>query len=626
MDYRTKRVIDDLVGQIARLEERVATAERAQATPQLPNSSLTNAAIRMVDADGTDRGSIGYQSDGTVAIVPVNGPPPPKPSAPGVAAGQLSLAIAWDGLFAEGDDGDPATQPLDFDHVQVHLSTAAVFTPDASTLYGSLAKPGSLVCTPLVDGTTYYAVLVGVNTSSIAGEPSAASSGVPDAVVASEILDGIVTTVKLADDAVTAAKIAAAAVGTTEISDNAVTTPKVVAGAIQTGQIAAGAVQAGQIAAGAVTTAKLDALAVTSANIAANAITSGKIAAGAITAATIAAGAIDGKTITGATVITQSATGGLFVYSGTPATGNLLVSIAAQAGTDPYGNAYPQGISSSAGDIGGTLNVSSAGISFYVPNAGTGNLRTSIANADGTDRYGNTYKAGLFVNQKQIWATGDHSHTVIINPTGQSGPEALFLPSGALSFVHLLGDLANNRFLIENTGSSTAFLELNMPVKATAGYLGSTTFQGAEVTYPVSSSAFTDYTSAKWTPPTIVCPPSETIDLDIWFDGHPSTATVNQTITLAARIKQGSTVLYAPVDTASGVYYSNDGANTTTNDVRCVGHYTVGRDILSGRAGQTITFVPTVRITSTSSPNPHILRAGMSVKPSLYSQANSTFI
>jgi hypothetical protein len=35
---------------------------------------------------------------------------------------------------------------------------------------------------------------------------------------------------------------------------------------------------------------------------------------------------------------------GLFVYSGTPAANNLIASIAAAAGTDAYGNAYPSGI------------------------------------------------------------------------------------------------------------------------------------------------------------------------------------------------------------------------------------------------------------------------------------------
>lgn len=37
---------------------------------------------------------------------------------------------------------------------------------------------------------------------------------------------------------------------------------------------------------------------------------------------------------------------GIFVYSGTPATGNLVGSWAAAAGTDPYNNAYPNGICS----------------------------------------------------------------------------------------------------------------------------------------------------------------------------------------------------------------------------------------------------------------------------------------
>lgn len=37
---------------------------------------------------------------------------------------------------------------------------------------------------------------------------------------------------------------------------------------------------------------------------------------------------------------------GLFIYSGTPALGNLLISLAPAAGTDSFGNAYEQGIAS----------------------------------------------------------------------------------------------------------------------------------------------------------------------------------------------------------------------------------------------------------------------------------------
>ena len=60
---------------------------------------------------------------------------------------------------------------------------------------------------------------------------------------------------------------------------------------------------------------------------------------------------------------------GLFVYSPIPATGNLVASIAAAAGTDPYGNAYLAGIC----DYSGTLYAQLLGAAF---NAG---LTTSYA-------------------------------------------------------------------------------------------------------------------------------------------------------------------------------------------------------------------------------------------------------
>lgn len=44
------------------------------------------------------------------------------------------------------------------------------------------------------------------------------------------------------------------------------------------------------------------------------------------------------------TLTIQSSGQGLFVYSGTPALGNLILSIAAVGGTDAYGNQYPQGL------------------------------------------------------------------------------------------------------------------------------------------------------------------------------------------------------------------------------------------------------------------------------------------
>ena len=45
-------------------------------------------------------------------------------------------------------------------------------------------------------------------------------------------------------------------------------------------------------------------------------------------------------------ILTEEVTGfsGLFAYSPAPGPGNLLFSLAAAAGTDPHGNAYPRGV------------------------------------------------------------------------------------------------------------------------------------------------------------------------------------------------------------------------------------------------------------------------------------------
>lgn len=48
--------------------------------------------------------------------------------------------------------------------------------------------------------------------------------------------------------------------------------------------------------------------------------------------------------ISGGTLIIDNATGGVFLYSGAPAGGNLIGSFAQSAGTDSFGNSYPPGI------------------------------------------------------------------------------------------------------------------------------------------------------------------------------------------------------------------------------------------------------------------------------------------
>jgi hypothetical protein len=106
-------------------------------------------------------------------------------------------------------------------------------------------------------------------------------------------------------------------------------------------------------------------------------------------------------------VLTEQTTGfsGLFGYSPTVGAGNLIFSVAARAGTDPYGNAYPQGLSITLGSISGaTISgstfegtdfiINSSGEFFYSGTPAAGNLASSDAPAAGTDAFGNNYVAG----------------------------------------------------------------------------------------------------------------------------------------------------------------------------------------------------------------------------------------
>lgn len=112
-------------------------------------------------------------------------------------------------------------------------------------------------------------------------------------------------------------------------------------------------------------------------------------------------------TITSTTVVVQGSAGGVFVYSGSPALGNLIVSAAGATATDAYGNSYPEGINVTAGTISGTtisgssfdgtdFILNTSGAFFYSGTPASGNLIASVVSAAGTDGFGNAYNAGIW--------------------------------------------------------------------------------------------------------------------------------------------------------------------------------------------------------------------------------------
>ncbi|MFC9891449.1 H-type lectin domain-containing protein [Streptomyces pilosus] len=290
----------DIGRKLADLERRLAAVEGSQ---RLSHASIDNTAVEVRDGQGSLRGLLGVQADGTTALNVVNGPPPPQPTQPVLASVLGGVAASWDGTFEDG-----ATLPLDWQRLEVHASTSDGFTPSPDTLKATIETPRGSTAV-VVTSVPVYVRLVARSTSGTASTPSAQAGPLgPQPVVADTILDGIVTEVKLADDAVTAAKIAAGAVGTSELADAAVHAQQLADAAVEVGKIADNAVTGPAIASEAVSAGKIAANAVTAVKIAANAVTAQKVAAGAITT--------DKLTVTGgANILTDPSFEGAYTAS-----------------------------------------------------------------------------------------------------------------------------------------------------------------------------------------------------------------------------------------------------------------------------------------------------------------------
>jgi hypothetical protein len=121
-------------------------------------------------------------------------------------------------------------------------------------------------------------------------------------------------------------------------------------------------------------------------------------------------------------VISGSSTNGsngLFVYSGTPGFGNLILSISAVAGTDQFGNPYPAGLNLTQGAISGSLITGSIG-------------NSTILNS--------TWDQGLIYEPKIVFDSGGGELLLYINTlttqtfTASGATTPIVAPAGVTSF------------------------------------------------------------------------------------------------------------------------------------------------------------------------------------------------
>ncbi|MGW0948438.1 hypothetical protein ACWD4O_38605 [Streptomyces sp. NPDC002623] len=196
MDFDIGRKLHDLDARLARVER----------SSRLSHAALDNTSITVKDDTGTVRGAIGMQSDGTIGLIAVDGPPPGAPTAPVVTPSIGGLRVVWDGVLADG-----SSLPADFDHVAVHVSTSSGFTPSTATFVGTITRSGDggmLPVTPL-PYVAHYVVLIAVNTSGIPGAASAETAATPLQVAGPDITAGSVTAAAIAAGAITADKLEA---------------------------------------------------------------------------------------------------------------------------------------------------------------------------------------------------------------------------------------------------------------------------------------------------------------------------------------------------------------------------------------------------------------------------------
>jgi hypothetical protein len=173
--------IDRVAEQLAALKARL---DRVSRSPQLANSSIENANLKVKNAGGATTLIVGQQYDGTAVAATVNGPNPPVPSAPTLAAYPGGTRVTWDGSFVDPQAGftSPVVAPMDLHRVDVHEGTTSTFTPSLSTKRGEIAGIGgalAIASSQTANTSTRFYRLVA---TTLAGKVSAASTAASTSV------------------------------------------------------------------------------------------------------------------------------------------------------------------------------------------------------------------------------------------------------------------------------------------------------------------------------------------------------------------------------------------------------------------------------------------------------------
>ena len=79
-----------------------------------------------------------------------------------------SIRITWNGL-----DNNDGPMPVDFEHIEIHVSQVNDFTPDTATYVDTMRVSGTSRCPNLVYDVGYFVRFVAVDTAGNKSEPSA---------------------------------------------------------------------------------------------------------------------------------------------------------------------------------------------------------------------------------------------------------------------------------------------------------------------------------------------------------------------------------------------------------------------------------------------------------------------